>query len=185
MNATLVFMAAGFGTRFSGGKKQLEPVGPNGEVLMDYAVHDALAAGFKRIIFIIRRDIGAEFRSSIGIRTEKKCDVEYVFQDVADLPKAYVHLAEKRKKPWGTGQAVLACRHILHDPFCVLNADDYYGPEAFRRIFNQMHMGFQNFPHIVIGIGQFNHYRSLTIFSVQKVCNLAKQYFFLFKQIKS
>lgn len=138
MNATLVFMAAGFGTRFGGGVKQLEPVGPNGEVLMDYAVHDALAAGFKRVIFIIRRDIGAEFRSSVGIRTEKKCEVQYVFQDVADLPKAYVQLAEKRKKPWGTGQAVLACRHILHDPFCVLNADDYYGPEAFRRIYGHL-----------------------------------------------
>ncbi len=134
MNAALVFMAAGFGARFGNGVKQLEPVGPNGEVLMDYAVHDALAAGFKRVVFIIRRDLEAEFRSGVGRRTEKKCDVEYVFQDVNDLPAGFAPLAAQRTKPWGTGQAVLACRKVLHAPFCVLNADDYYGPQAFQQI---------------------------------------------------
>ena len=133
MKAELVFMAAGFGTRFGGGVKQLEPVGPNGEVLMDYAVHDALAAGFERVVFIIRKDLEAEFRSGVGRRTEKKCDVEYVFQDTADIPAGFDHLLD-RKKPWGTGQAVLACRNAVKGPFCVLNADDYYGSEAFRRI---------------------------------------------------
>ena len=134
MNRTeLVFMAAGFGTRFGGGIKQLEPVGPHGEVLMDYAVHDALAAGFDRVIFIIRRDIEDQFRSGVGRRTEQKCDVGYVYQETADLPGGFAHLLNRRK-PWGTGQAVLACRNVIRGPFCVLNADDYYGAEAFRQI---------------------------------------------------
>jgi len=133
MKTSLVFMAAGFGSRFGGGIKQIEPIGPNGEVLMDYAVHDALAAGFDRVVFIIRKDIEADFRAGVGRRVEKKCDVEYVFQSLEDLPDGFT-LPESRKKPWGTGQAVLACRNVVREPFCVLNADDYYGPEAFRRI---------------------------------------------------
>ena len=137
MNASIVFMAAGFGTRFGGGVKQIEPIGPNGEVLMDYAVHDALAAGFNRVVFIIRRDLEADFRSGVGRRVEKKCDVEYVFQDVKDLPVGFAHL-QNRQKPWGTGHAVLACRDVVHEPFCVLNADDYYGPEAFQRIYRHL-----------------------------------------------
>lgn len=138
MNAALVFLAAGFGSRFKGGTKQLEPVGPNGEVLMDYAVHDALAAGFNRVVFIIRRDLEVEFRSSVGRRTENKCDVEYVFQDTADLPAGFSHLAASRQKPWGTGQAVLACRKVLKEPFCVLNADDYYGAQTFCQIYSHL-----------------------------------------------
>ena len=133
MKTSLVFMAAGFGSRFGGGVKQIEPVGPHGEVLMDYAVHDALAAGFDRVVFIIRRDIEADFRAGVGRRVEKKCDVEYVYQDIADLPASFC-VPEGRMKPWGTGQAVLACRGVVREPFCVLNADDYYGAEAFRRI---------------------------------------------------
>ena len=133
MRSSIVFMAAGFGSRFGGGVKQIEPVGPNGEVLMDYAVHDASAAGFDRAVFIIRKDIEADFRAGVGKRVEKKCDVEYVYQDIADLPAGFA-LPEGRKKPWGTGQAVLACRNVIREPFCVLNADDYYGAEAFRRI---------------------------------------------------
>ena len=130
---TLVFMAAGFGTRFGGGVKQIEPVGPNGEVLMDYAVHDALKAGFDRVVFIIRRDIEEEFRAGVGRRTEARCAVEYVYQDIADLPAGF-RCPPERKKPWGTGQAVLACRNVIDGPFCVLNADDYYGAEAFQKI---------------------------------------------------
>lgn len=133
MKTSLVFMAAGFGSRFGGGVKQIAPIGPNGEVLMDYAVHDALAAGFDRVVFIIRKDIEADFRAGVGRRVEKKCDVEYVYQDIADLPAGFT-LPDGRKKPWGTGQAVLACRNIIREPFCVLNADDYYGAEAFHRI---------------------------------------------------
>ena len=130
---TLAFMAAGFGSRFGGGVKQIEPVGPNGEVLMEYAVHDALQAGFDRVVFIIRRDIEQMFREGVGRRVEKKCDVEYVYQDLADVPQGIV-LPEGRRKPWGTGHAVLACRKVIREPFCVLNADDYYGAEAFRQI---------------------------------------------------
>lgn len=137
MNASIVFMAAGFGTRFGGGVKQIEPIGPNGEVLMDYAVHDALAAGFNRVVFIIRQDLEADFRSGVGRRVEKKCDVAYVFQDVKDLPVGFAHL-QNRQKPWGTGHAVLACRDVVCEPFCVLNADDYYGPEAFQRIYRHL-----------------------------------------------
>ena len=133
MSTTLVFMAAGFGTRFGGGVKQIEPVGPHGEVLMDYAVHDALNAGFDRVVFIIRRDIEKEFRAGVGRRTEARCAVEYVYQDLTDLPAGCTCPAERRK-PWGTGQAVFACRNVIDGPFCVLNADDYYGAEAFRRI---------------------------------------------------
>ena len=134
MKATLIFMAAGFGSRFVGGVKQLEPVGPNGEVLMDYAVHDALQAGFNRVVFIIRKELEPLFRSGVGGRTEKKCDVEYVFQDINDLPAGF-SVPAGRVKPWGTGHAVLACRHVVQEPFCVLNADDYYGPQAFRELY--------------------------------------------------
>ena len=126
-------MAAGFGSRFSGGVKQIAPIGPNGEILMDYAAYDALNAGFDKLVFIIRRDLERDFREGVGKRWEKKCDVEYAFQSLDDLPDGF-SVPEGRKKPWGTGQAVLALRGIVHEPFCVLNADDYYGPQAFRRI---------------------------------------------------
>ena len=133
MKSTLAFMAAGFGSRFSGGVKQIEPIGPNGEVLMDYAAHDALKAGFSRLVFIIRRDLEKDFRDGVGKRWENKCDVEYVFQSLDDLPAGF-SVPEGRKKPWGTGQAVLALKNAVNEPFCVLNADDYYGPQAFVQI---------------------------------------------------
>ena len=133
MKTSLLLLAAGFGTRFKGGIKQIEPVGPNGEVLMDYAVYDAISAGFDRVVFIIRRDIEAEFRAGVGRRVEKKCDVEYVYQDVTDIPAGF-DKARGRINPWGTGQAVLACRNVVREPFCVLNSDDYYGAEVFRQI---------------------------------------------------
>lgn len=135
MKATLAFMAAGFGSRFGGGVKQIEPIGPNGEVLMDYAAYDALQAGFDHIIFIIRKDLEKDFREGVGKRWESKCDVDYAFQSLDDLPVPFT-VPEGRKKPWGTGQAVLALRNLVNEPFCVLNADDYYGPEAFRNIFH-------------------------------------------------
>ncbi len=128
-----MFLAAGFGMRFGGGIKQLAPIGPNGEVLMDYACFDALRAGFDRMVFIIRKDIEQEFRSSIGRRIEQKCDVKYVFQQMDDLPPGY-RVPKGRVKPWGTAQAVLCCRGVIDGPFCVLNADDYYGPAAFAQI---------------------------------------------------
>ena len=109
MKTSLVIMAAGIGSRFGGGIKQLEPVGPNGEIIMDYSIHDALEAGFDRVVFIIRRDLEADFRAIIGERIEKICPVAYAFQEKDDLPEGFT-CPPDRKKPWGTGQAVLSCR---------------------------------------------------------------------------
>lgn len=129
----LVIMAAGIGSRFGGGVKQLAPVGPSGEIIMDYSIHDALEAGFNKIIFIIRRDIEADFKEVIGNRIEQLCEVEYAYQALDSLPEGF-SLPEGRTKPWGTGQAVLACKGILKEPFAVINADDYYGKEAFVKV---------------------------------------------------
>lgn len=133
----LVIMAAGIGSRFGGGIKQLEPVGPNGEIIMDYSIHDALEAGFDRIIFIIRRDLEKDFKEIIGKRIEKIVPVVYAFQEMNDLPAGFTVPCE-RKKPWGTGQAVLSVRDIVEEPFLVINADDYYGKEAFKKIHDYM-----------------------------------------------
>ena len=136
-DTTLVIMAAGIGSRFGGGIKQLEPVGPGGEIIMDYSIHDALAAGFNKIIFIIRRDLEEDFREIIGNRIEKIAHVEYAFQELDALPDGY-HVTEGRKKPWGTGQAVLTVKNLVHEPFLVINADDYYGREGFFKIHDYM-----------------------------------------------
>ena len=133
MNTTLVIMAAGIGSRFGGGVKQLTPVGPNGEIIIDYSIHDALEAGFNKIVFIIRKDIEQDFYEVIGERIEKICDVEYVFQSLDDLPEGFTRPAD-RTKPWGTGQAVLCCKDVVKEPFVVINADDYYGKEAFVKV---------------------------------------------------
>lgn len=133
MKTTLIIMAAGIGSRFGGGIKQLEHVGPNGEIIMDYSINDALEAGFDNIIFIIRKDLDKEFKEVIGNRIEKICDVSYAFQELDDLPEGYSR-PEARNKPWGTGQALLACKDIITNPFVVINADDYYGKEAFVKV---------------------------------------------------
>ncbi len=137
---TLLIMAAGIGSRFGGGIKQLEPVGLHDEIIMDYSIHDALKAGFNKIIFVIRKDIEADFRERVGNRVEqlcKKLDVEvaYVYQDMTSIPEGYA-VPKGRTKPWGTGQAVLAARDFIHEPFMVINADDYYGKEAFRQLYD-------------------------------------------------
>jgi len=133
----LVIMAAGIGSRYGAGIKQLQKVVPQGEIIIDYSIHDALEAGFNRVVFIIRKDIEAEFKEAIGSRIEKICPVTYVFQDKEDLPDGFTCPPE-RTKPWGTGQAVLACRDVLHGPFAVINADDYYGREAFQLIYDYL-----------------------------------------------
>ena len=133
MKHTLVIMAAGIGSRFGGGIKQLASVGPGGEVIMDYSIYDALKAGFDKVVFIIRKDIEDDFRQIIGNRIEKICDVEYAFQDSSDLPAGF-SCPDGRTKPWGTGQAILACRNIVKEPFAVINADDYYGREAYEKL---------------------------------------------------
>ena len=136
-DTTLVIMAAGIGSRFGGGIKQLEPVGPNGEIIMDYSIHDALEAGFNKVVFIIRRELEKDFREIIGNRVEKIAQVEYVFQELDALPAGYQKPAD-RKKPWGTGQAVLAVKDTVKEPFLVINADDYYGKEGFQKIHQYM-----------------------------------------------
>lgn len=133
MNTTLLIMAAGIGSRFGGGIKQLEPVGLNDEIIMDYSIHDAIVAGFNKIVFVIRRDIEADFRERIGDRVEKICvekgvETAYAFQSLEEVPGV---VPVGRTKPWGTGQAVLAAKAVVHEPFMVINADDYYGKEAF------------------------------------------------------
>ncbi|MCI5622800.1 sugar phosphate nucleotidyltransferase [Anaerostipes sp.] len=135
---TLLIMAAGIGSRFGGGIKQLEPVGLHNEIIMDYSIHDAIEAGFNKIVFIIRKDIEADFQEMIGNRMEALCEklgveVGYAFQDLNDVPEE-VTVPADRKKPWGTGQAVLAAKELIHEPFMVINADDYYGKEAFTKI---------------------------------------------------
>ena len=127
----LVVLAAGIGSRFGGGIKQLTPVGPSGEIIMDYSIHDAAEAGFNKVVFIIRKDIEEDFRRIIGDRMSRHIEVAYAFQDLNDLPEGF-SLPEGRTKPWGTGQAILAARDVITEPFAVVNADDYYGKEGFK-----------------------------------------------------
>ncbi len=127
---SLLVMAAGMGSRY-GGLKQLDPVGPSGEVLLDYAVYDAMHAGIPRVVFLIRKDLEADFRKAIGKRYEGKLDVDYAFQELHDLPKGFA-VPEGRKKPWGTGQAILAAGQVIRGPFVAINADDFYGRESYQ-----------------------------------------------------
>lgn len=129
--ATLVVMAAGIGSRFGGGIKQLEPVGPSGEIIMDYSIYDAMEAGFDKVVFVIRKDLEADFKEVIGNRIEKIVEVAYAYQEVADIPETYQTQYADRTKPWGTGQAILCCKDVVKEPFLVINADDYYGKEAY------------------------------------------------------
>ena len=146
MQTTLLIMAAGIGSRFGGGIKQLEPVDEQGHIIMDYSIHDAIEAGFNKVVFIIRRDIEKEFKDVIGDRIEAVCrehsvTVDYAFQDIRDIPCDF---PEGRTKPWGTGQAVLAAKDVLTTPFVVINADDYYGKEGFREVHDYLVNGGQS-----------------------------------------
>lgn len=136
--ATLVVMAAGIGSRFGGGIKQLELVGPCGEIIMDYSIYDAMEAGFDKVVFVIRKDLEADFREVIGNRMEEKVEVAYAFQEKEDIPMPYKELYKERKKPWGTGQAILCCKDIVKEPFLVINADDYYGKEAYQKAYHYL-----------------------------------------------
>ena len=137
MKTTLVIMAAGIGSRFGGGIKQLEPVGPGGEIIMDYSIHDALEAGFEKVVFIIRKDLEKDFKEVIGNRIERIAAVAYAYQELADLPEGFT-LPEGRTKPWGTGQAVLSIKGLVDGPFAVINSDDYYGKECFKNMHRYM-----------------------------------------------
>ena len=131
-NMTLLVMAAGMGSRF-GGIKQIEPVGPHGEVILEFSVYDALEAGFDKAVFVIKKAIEHDFREVVGKRIEKMIDVEYAFQELENIPAPFTVPAD-RVKPWGTGQAVLSAKNLINNPFAVINADDFYGKGGYKEL---------------------------------------------------
>ena len=145
MSITLGIMAAGIGSRFKDGCKQLTPVGPAGEVIMEYSINDALEAGFDHIVFIIREALRDDFEVQIGSKLEGRCKVDYAVQDMDNLPGSFKKPAD-RTKPWGTGHAVLAMKDVIDGPFAVINADDYYGKEAFKNVHDFL-VKMQDKPH--------------------------------------
>ena len=132
----LVVMAAGMGSRY-GGLKQVDPVGGHGQLIIDYSIYDARRAGFETVVFVIKHEIEETFKAAIGDRLSKVINVKYAYQELDDLPEGYT-VPEGRKKPWGTCHAILAARHLVDGPFAVVNSDDYYGPEAFRAIYDYL-----------------------------------------------
>ncbi len=130
MKPTLLILAAGMGSRF-GGLKQVEPVGPNGEAIIDYSIYDAIRAGFGKVVFIIRESFADAFKEKFNKILKGKIEVEYVYQELDNLPEGFT-LPEGREKPWGTAHAVLVAKDVIHEPFCALNADDFYGAEAYK-----------------------------------------------------
>ncbi len=142
-NATLVVMAAGMGSRF-GGLKQIAPVGRNGEAILDFSVYDAVEAGFNKVVFVINHRIENDFKELVGKRIEKRVKVEYVFQEKEYLPEDY-ECPEDRVKPWGTGHAILCCKDVINEPFAVINADDFYGKTAFKKIYDYLKEQTENY----------------------------------------
>ena len=132
----LVVMAAGMGSRY-GGLKQIDPVGNHGQLIIDYSIYDAIRAGFETVVFVIKHEIEEDFKQAIGDRLSKIINVEYAYQELSDLPEGYA-VPEGRVKPWGTCHAILAARKVVDGPFAVINADDYYGPEAFKTIYDYL-----------------------------------------------
>lgn len=194
MNTTLLIMAAGIGSRFAAGIKQLQPIGPNGEIIMDYSIHDAIQAGFNKIIFIIRRDIEEDFRNVFGNRIEIICkqlniDVGYAFQDLDAIPKGY-EVPKGRIKPWGTGQAILVAKELIQEPFVVINADDYYGKDSFTKVYDFLTnhtpesanvlcmVGFllkntlSDYGSVTRGVCQVNN--NLSLVRINEICNIIK-----------
>jgi UTP-glucose-1-phosphate uridylyltransferase len=147
MPKTLLVLAAGMGSRY-GGLKQIDPVGPGGETLMDYSVYDALRAGFDKVVFVIRRDIEQSFKEKIGRRYEQRVRVEYVYQELNSLPGGFTVPAD-RKKPWGTGHAILVAAPSIREPFAAINADDFYGAESFRLL--GRHLQLTNSDYAMVG----------------------------------
>ena len=154
MDTTLVIMAAGMGSRF-GGLKQIAPIGPNGEIILDFSIYDAKKAGFNKAVFIIKKAIEKEFRESVGKRIEKMIDVSYVFQETEKIPSEFSHLLP-REKPWGTGHAILCAKDAITTPFAVVNADDYYGYESYKLIHDSL---VENDEICMVG---YNLYNTLT-----------------------
>jgi len=147
----LAIMAAGMGSRY-GGLKQMDPIDDNGHIIMDFSIYDAMRAGFEKVVFIIKKENEALFRECVGNRVAEKMEVEYVFQDLHNLPEGY-SVPEGREKPWGTGHAVLSCLSAIDGPFAVINADDYYGKEAFRLIYNFLtsHQDNEKYQYTMVG----------------------------------
>ena len=137
MNTTLLIMAAGLGSRY-GGNKQIDRIGPNGEILMEYSIHDAIEAGFDKVVFVIRRSMDTLFREMIGDKISRKVHVEYAYQEYDSLPGGF-HAPDDRTKPYGTVHAVTCARSVIHEPFAVINADDYYGKDAFVAMAASLH----------------------------------------------
>jgi NDP-sugar pyrophosphorylase family protein len=155
MNTTLIIMAAGIGSRFGTGIKQLAKMAPNGEIIMDFSIYDAKAAGFTKVVFVIRKAIEAEFKEVIGNRLSKVMPIEYVHQELEDLPEGY-KVPDGRVKPWGTGQAILACKSVVKEPFVIINADDYYGKEAFVRLHDFLISGNENTEKMNLAMAGFS-----------------------------
>ena len=148
---TLVILAAGIGSRFGGGIKQLEPIDDQGYLIIDYSIHDAIKAGFNKIVFIIRHDIEKDFKAVIGNRVSDTCkafnvEMDYAFQEIDDIPG---HVPVGRTKPWGTGHAVLSCKDVLDSPFAVINADDYYGVNGFKKAADFLGNGYALIGYII------------------------------------
>ncbi|MBR3816162.1 MAG: nucleotidyltransferase [Clostridia bacterium] len=133
---TLIIMAAGMGSRY-GGLKQIDPIGPGGEIILDYSVYDAVKAGFDKVIFVIKEEIEKDFKEIIGNKFDGVVDIDFAYQDINNLPVGFT-VPEGRVKPWGTGHAVLSCKGMIDGPFAVINADDYYGRETFELIYNEL-----------------------------------------------
>ena len=144
---TLLILAAGMGSRF-GGLKQMEPVGPNGEFIIDYSVYDAKKAGFNKIVFVIKEEMYEDFKNTIGKRVEDKIDVEYVFQKMEDVP---LNIDFERVKPWGTGHAILECKNAINEPFAIINADDFYGRNSFVKAYQFLSGGISDKKFGLIG----------------------------------
>ena len=145
----LIIMAAGMGSRF-GGLKQITPVGDRGEIIMDFSLFDAYKAGFRKVVFVIKKENEADFRKVIGARAEAHFDVHYVFQELSDLPAGF-SIPEGRVKPWGTAHAVRTCRHVISEPFAVINADDFYGPTAYKALYDFLVSDHPESEHAMVG----------------------------------
>src|SRR5580693_8911083 len=143
---TLLVMAAGMGSRY-GGLKQIDPVGPSGETIIDYSIYDALRAGFGKLVFVIRKDIEEAFRETVGARFEKRVAVDYVFQGLEDIPEGF-SVPAGRTKPWGTTQAILMAADAIREPFAAINADDFYGAESYRLLAQHLQPGVEDYAMI-------------------------------------
>lgn len=147
---TLVVMAAGMGSRY-GGLKQIDSVGPNGEVIIDYSIYDAKKAGFSKVVFIIREELEAVFRDKICKKIENIIETEYVFQNINfGIPEDF-NLPKERKKPWGTAHAIYCCKDFINEPFVVINADDFYGQSTYKIIYDYLVNSKDNFEYLMAG----------------------------------